>query len=235
MSYRILILIGVVAAIVGFIFLLPGKSPTLPVVGSDWVVHAGSPEVIGGYGDNLCYDGKGVQTVSGTLDLEISGEDTWSIEASIYTGMPLHPSSSDEIAGTIRIFARSDASSQLRENVDINGDIDDSNLPQTHALVAGEGVFDVYADGKPVYKGMRGEWSLADAVRRGDGSIRQSGLLYSPLLRDKTGFSDPDRVEFTLLLHSDVPDTGNKPPYSAVLHLVFSDVTIEKRPAITQQ
>ena len=234
MSHRIFVLIGVVAAVVGLLLVFSKEQPTSRMVGSDWVVRAGSPEVIGGYGDNLCYDGKGVQTVSGTLVLVISGEGTWSIEASLSADMPLHPSSGDDLAGTIRIASRSDSASYLIEDADINGDTDggDPNLPQTHALIAGEGVFDIYAGGRLIYKGMRGEWSLADAVRRGDGSIRQSGLLYSPLLRDKTGFSDRDRNEFTLLLHSDVPDTRNRPPYSAVLHLVFSDLTIEKRPTV---
>ena len=118
----------------------------------------------------------------------------------------------------------------------INGDIagGDPNLPQTHALLAGKGAFDVYVDGKLTYENLQGEWSLADAVRQSDGSIRQSGLVYSPLLRDKAGFSDPERTEFTLLLHSGESDENNKPPYSVVLHIVFSDVTIEKQSPVTK-
>ncbi len=235
MSYKILILIGVVAALVGLFFMLPSKQPTPLVISSDWAVHATSPEVIGGYGDNLCYDGKGVQTLSGTLNLTISKDGTGSIDASISTRKTagsLHPASSGELTGTIRIVSRIDPSSEVREDVDINGDITggDPNLPQTHALLAGKSTFDVYNNGGLVYRNLHGEWSVANAVRQSDGSIRQSGLLYSPLLRDKAGFSDLKRTEFTLLLHSDVPDGSNKPPYSIALHLVFSDVTIEKQP-----
>ena len=85
MIYRILILIGVVAALVGVFFMLPSKPPNPPAISSDWAVHATSPEVIGGYGDNLCYDGKGVQTLSGTLSLMISRDGTGSIDASVST------------------------------------------------------------------------------------------------------------------------------------------------------
>jgi len=67
-----------------------------------------------------------------------------------------------------------------------------------------------------------GVWSLADALRKDDGSIRQQGLTFSPLLRDKTGFSDPSRLEFTLLLYDDT--RGGISP--VLLHLVFRTVHI---------
>ena len=240
MSYRILILIGVVAAMVGLSFMLPNKPPTPLVISSALVVRAEAPEVIGGYGDNFSYDGKGVQTLSGTLSLTISRDGTGSIDASVSTTKtsgPLHPTSTDELAGTIRITSRVDATSKLQENATINRDTagGDLNFPQTHALLAGKSAFDVYVNGKLLYHNLLGEWSLADAVRQGDGSIRQSGLIYSPLLRDKSGFSDPKCVEFTLLLHSAAPDENNKPPYSLVLHLVFSNVTIDKQLSVTGQ
>jgi len=232
-SYRVLILVGVVAALVGLLFMLPNNSTTESNLG--WTVHAEAPELIGGYGDNFSYDGKGVQTLSGTLNLVIAKDGMGSLDAFVSTtdvAGPLHPSSTDELAGTIRITSRIDSSSQVRTQVEINGDISggDPNLPQTHALLSGKGAFDIYVDGNMLYENLHGEWSLADAVRQSDGSIRQSGLLYSPLLRDKSGFSNPKRTEFTLLLHSDESDAKNKPPYSIVLHLVFSDVTIEKQP-----
>lgn len=234
MSYRILILIGVVAALVGFFFMYSSYQ----WLGSDavWAIRAEAPRVIGGYGDNFCYDGQGVRSLVGFLTLSIAADGTGSIDASVSTtdgSGPLHPASSDELTGTIRIRSQIDDSSEVEEQLDINGDIQggDSGLPQTHATLTGKSTFDLYVDGELLYKNLLGEWSVADPVRQSDGSIRQSGLLYSPLLRDKSGFSDPRRLEFTLLLRFDVPDPNNDPPYSIVLHLVFSDVTIEKQPS----
>jgi len=237
-SYRILILVGVVAALVGLLFMLPNKPMTTD--NSAWVVHAEAPEVIGGYGDNFCYDGEGGQTLSGTLNLIIARDGSGSIDGTVSTtegSKPLHPTSSDELTGTIRIVSHIDASSDVSTDIDINGDTSrgDPSLPQTHALLDGKSTFDVYVNGPLLYEKLRGEWSLADAVRQSDGSIRQSGLLYSPLLRDKSGFSDPKRTEFTLLLHSEKSDANNKPPYSIALHLVFSDVTVEKQPPAVGQ
>ena len=148
MSYRILILIGVLAALVGLFFILPS-----PASDSGWAIRADAPEVIGGYGDNFCYDGKGVQTLSGTLSLVILKDGTGSIAASVSTtdgSGPLHPASSDELTGTFRILSRIDAASKVRQNIELNGDIagGDPNLPQTHALLAGKSAFDIYVDGK---------------------------------------------------------------------------------------
>lgn len=238
MIYRVLLLVGVVAALVGLFFVYSNyESP-----GSDavWAVRAEGPRVIGGYGDNFCYDGQGVRPLAGSLTLSIGADGTGLIDCSVSTtdaSGPLHLSSTDELAGTIRITSKIDSSSKLEELVEINGDIEggDSGLPQTQATLTGKSTFDLYVDGVMRYEALRGGWSLADAVRQSDGSIRQSGLLYSPLLRDKSGFSDPGRLEFTLLLHSDAPDPNNNPAYSIVLHLVFSDVTIEKQPQTPSQ
>ena len=241
MSYRILILVGVVAALVGLLFMLPNRPGTGQAGdNSVWAIHAEAPEVIGGYGDNFCYDGKGVQTLSGTLNLVIAKDGSGSIDVafSITEGSePLHPTSSDELTGTIKIASHIEASADVRTDIDINGDTADGDpsLPQTHALLAGRSTFDVYVNGDLLYENLRGEWSLADAVRQSDGSIRQSGLVYSPLLRDKSGFSDPKRTEFTLLLHSEKSDANNKPPYAIALHLVFSEVTVEKQPPAVGQ
>jgi len=237
-SYRILILIGVVAALVGIFFVY--SSYQWPGSNAVWAIRVEAPRVIGGYGDNFCYDGQGVRPLAGSLTLSIASDGTGSIDASVSTidaSHQLHLASSGELTGTIRIRSRIDDSSEVEEQVDINGDIEggDSGLPQTHATLTGKSTFDLYVDGELRYEALRGDWSMADALRQSDGSIRQSGLLYSPLLRDKSGFSDPGRLEFTLLLRSDVPDPNNDPQYSIVLHLIFSDVTIEKQQPTANQ
>jgi len=81
-----------------------------------------------------------------------------------------------------------------------------------------------------MYEDLSGEWALIQALRKNDGAIRQSGLVYSPLLRDKRGFADPEASEFLLLLHSDAEDSDNVPSYAVALHLVFANVTIEMGP-----
>ncbi len=230
MSFRIILLvIGVAAAAIGFFLFLGNGGEAL------WLIHAQAAHVIGGYGDNLCYDGLNVRPIDGNLVLRLASDGTGTLDLSATTTStsgPLRISETDEISGTITLSARLDDTSQIKQGIKIHGDTKNGNpiLPETSALIEGDGSFDVYINGILRYRGLHGEWSVADAVRKDDGSIRQSGLVYSPLLRDKTGFSDPARKEFTLLLHSDTADANNKPAYSIVLQLVFSDVTIDKQP-----
>lgn len=235
MTYRILILIGILAAVVGLIVFLPQPPEPLPTPKPVWFVQAKQPLVIGGYGDNFCYDGEGVQELSGSMWLSVGPDKSASIYASVSTkqgGEPIQTSTTEKLAGNIEIVAKADDFIELKQDLRVNGELDTGNvnLPSSHAILAGEVIFDLYLEGDLFYENLIGQWSIADALRRMDGSIRQSGLVYSPLLRDKTGFSDPERKEITLILHSDELDEGNQPQYSVAIHLVFSDVTIDKQP-----
>ncbi len=102
----------------------------------------------------------------------------------------------------------------------VHGDseIGESRLPAIHALYAGSGRFELLIDGVRQSVRWQGFWSIGNALRRPDGSIRDQGLVFSPLLRDQSGFSDPDQTELTLLIY-DSPDSD-----AVILHLVFPNV-----------
>jgi len=104
-----------------------------------------------------------------------------------------------------------------------NTDVGDSRLPVTHAHFAGSGSFELLVDGNKQPTEWVGFWSIGDALRQPDGSIRNQGLVFSPLLRDQSVFSDPNRTEITLLVYKS-PDSN-----AVVLHLVFPDVRAIER------
>jgi len=231
MIEKILLAIGVIA-LVGWFLLGTGEDE-----GPTWVVHADHPVIIGGYGDNYAYTGDGVRSLKGSLDLRLDipqseGTLMVSLETTEESGS-LQISSSEELSGAFRLVSRIDRSDRVEEGIPIYGDTgnDGPELPRTLAILAGWSRFDLYVNDKIRYSNLSGEWAAALALRRDDGAIRQSGLVYSPLLRNKTGFSDPEKIEFTLILHSEVPDPENDPPYTLALHLVFTQVTIENEPA----
>jgi hypothetical protein len=234
-THKILILIGIIAASVGFISLFTRPHPPLPIPNAIWVIEARQPLAIGGYGDNFCYAGEGVQELNGFLSLSIGPDNIGSIYASVSTTQgpnSIQASATDKLAGKIEIITKTKDLTEVKQEVQINREPGNENvdLPPTYALLSGQAIFDLYLQGQLLYENLIGKWSVANALRRPDGSIRQSGLVYSPLLRDKSGFSDPSRIEFTLLLHSDEPDENNRPNYSVALHLVFSEVTIDRQP-----
>jgi len=230
MTDRILIIALAVALIAGAFIVL--KESSFP----GWVVKADHPLVIGGYGDNFSYSGTDVRPLSGKLELMFDpNAHTGTIAVSITTSEgsgPIRLSSEDSLTGEITLSSRIGPDASIITDTDIYGDtgIRRPELPMTHALLAGESAFDLYLNGRLVYERLQGEWMVAQALRKEDGAIRKSGLYYSPLLRDKTGFADPKRMEFTLILHSTEPDSKNDPPYTAALQLVFTSITVNQGP-----
>ena len=230
MLARLFPLAVVIGLLAGAFLILSPRSP-------GWEVRADAPLVIGGYGDNFSYSGKGVRPLSGSLSFTYGPEvHTGVISVTLATTAEsgtLQLGAGGALSGEIKLSGRITPTDRIVADTDIHGDTGlwGPELPRVHAILAGTGTFDLLVDGKPVYTDMVGEWSLEQALHRPDGSIRKSGLYYSPLLRDKTGFADPDRLEFDLIVHSPDVDQGNNPPYTIVLHLVFTHVAIEHRPA----
>ena len=231
MNYRILLFLASLAALVALLWLNTGSKGE-----PSWFIHASFPKVIGGYGDNYAYSGDNVRPVEGVLELRLNGSRqrgtiTVLLQTTEASG-PLHVSAEQPFDGEITLVSQIDPSSTVNEEVFIHGDtgIGGPELPRTYATVVGWSRFDVFVDGALVHEDLSGEWALIQALRKSDGAIRQSGLIYSPLLRDKRGFANPEVNEFLLLLHSGAVDSNNVPSYAVALHLVFTDVTIEIGP-----
>ena len=230
MAYRILILVLVVGLVAGA-FILFSARPT-----TSWIVKADHPLVVGGYGDNFSYSGSAVRPLFGKLTLMFDpNAHAGTIDVSITTteeSGPIKLSAKDALTGVITLSSRITPKDRVITDTDIYGDtgIRGPELPVTHALLAGDSAFDLYLNGQLVYDNLQGEWMLAQALRKEDGAIRKSGLYYSPLLRDKTGFADPQRMEFTLILHSTESDPKNDPPYTVALQLVFTSILVNREP-----
>ena len=230
----VLIIVAVAAVVAGALLLtvLITPSPT-----SGWRISADHPVVVGEYGDNFQYSGKDVRPITGDVTLAVdptthTGTITATVSTTAASGA-LQVAAATKLTGHITLSSHITPADRVVSDADIYGDtgFGGPSLPTTHALIAGTSTFDLYVNEKLVYTGLRGEWSVADALRKPDGSIRQSGLVYSPLLRDKTGFSDPHRREFTLIIHFTAADPNNNPPYTVALQIVFTTVTVNHRPA----
>ncbi len=231
MNYRILLFLAGLAVLFGWLWLNTGSEGE-----PSWFIRASSPKVIGGYGDNFAYSGENVRPLGGTLELRLDaarqiGKITVSVQTTEASG-PLHVSAEQLFDGEITLVSQIDPSATVKEETFIHGDtgIGGPELPRTYATVVGWSRFDIFVDGALVHENLSGEWALIQALRKSDGAIRQSGLIYSPLLREKRGFADVEQSEVLLLLHSDAEDSENLPPYEVALHVVFTEVTIEIGP-----
>jgi len=194
---------------------------------AEWEILAEAPHVVGDSIDPFVYaGGELVRPVVGSAVVRLTGTGG-TVRLSLESPEPSPPLSLRDGSVVGRSWELSSSvgrSAGLWSETVVNGNtgLGERRLPETVALLAGESRFDLAVDRNRRLTGLSGFWSVARALRRDDGSIRQQGLVFSPLLRDKTGFSDPDRLELTLLLYDDGPGSN------VLTHLVFSDVVIER-------
>ncbi len=236
MVYRILVLAAAIALAVLLLLGIDHELSPLATGNASWVVRADQPLVAGGYGDNFCYSGANVRPLHGVLELRYDpvkreGTLTVTVETTSESGA-LRLAADKTLQGQIQLVSQIGTADRVLHDTPIYGDTGRGGpaFPQTLATLAGWSRFDLAVNSRTTATGLAGEWSIAQALRRSDGSIRQSGLVYSPLLRDKTGFANPKEIQLILLVHSDEADAQNAPPYTLALDLVFTQVTIEENP-----
>ena len=189
---------------------------------TDTRFEARNPRIIGSVEDAFDYAGENVHDIDGTATLRMNDNPVKGmIEIDLLLDGALLPwllADSSEHSVVLRM--RLEHADKNMRDASVHGDGEDgeSRLPEIHALYAGFGSFEILIDGKRQPIRWQGFWSIGAAVRQSDGSIRDQGLVFSPLLRDRSGFSDPERLELTVLIYE------SSESENVVLHLVFSDV-----------
>ena len=223
-TIRLWLVLALVGATVAVLLLRPPSPVT-----QQWIVSGSSPWIVGTPSDPFAYDGVHSARGDGTLVLTLdtaSGRGQLEAVAHPVGHRTIQLLSSLQTGSSVAV--RSDTLQLETADGFIYGDsgLWGPELPLTRARIAGSGSFEVRLDDTPVGDGLHGRWSLAAAVRRQDGSIRSGGLLYSPVLRDKTGFSSRDSLEVILIITTVDANEAE----AAELHLVFTDVRIEASP-----
>lgn len=215
---RSLLWMGLVAAGLAAAWLL---LVVIPLSG-DIRFEAQEPWSVGTAEDAFAYAGEGVRSIQGTAALRIDPITSGGIlEFDLSPDEALTALLNDEMPErSIVLRMRLAGADAVWTDRAVHGDseIGESRLPATHILYAGSGRFELLIDGVRQSVRWHGFWSIGNALRRPDGSIRDQGLVFSPLLRDQSGFSNPDRKELTLLIY-DARDSD-----AVVLHLVFPNV-----------
>jgi len=225
----LLLVFAAVAAIALVVLLIP--SPMFPNPSDAWKIVASDARLIGTPDAPFAYaGGDAVRSADGTATLDFDPDDE---AGSLLVRITLPEDQDaalpfDAVPGEEILLRAPLAAADLMIDSPIWGStgIGESRLPQTYALLAGSAIFDISIGDRSVTRVLTGFWSVGDALRREDGSIGQQGLIFSPLLREKTGFSNPARQELTILLYDE--SEGESP--AVQLHVVFGSVTIAQRP-----
>jgi len=198
---------------------------------SGWEILLGDPVVVGDLEDPFVYaGGDAVRPVEGGGRIRFSeGTESGSVRATVrLDGSASVLADGDPPVGEIVLRSRSSRANLVETDVVVHGETGrgESRLPETFALIYGAGPFELTLDGAPLRTDADVVWSVAQALRKDDGAIRNRGLVFSPLLRDDTVFADPDRLEATLLVYAPSGDGSRR----IVLHVVFRRVEILASP-----
>ena len=213
---RTLLWIGLAVAAVAAAWIVLGPTPVEAIEQFD----ATTPWVLGNSEDGFDYAGETIRILEGLVQLLVDPETiNGSLEITLKPDAALDvilsgQSSKRDI--TLRLDLRHAIAVWSHRQVHGDTGIGDNRLPGTFARYAGSGDFELLIDGVRQITEWRGIWSIAQALRQSDGTIRDQGLVFSPLLRDRSGFSDPERTEFTLLIYRSLESSDD-----IVLHLVF--------------
>jgi hypothetical protein len=226
---RSLVWIAAAIALVGALFWLVPDGNTVSDPVQDW--SAVDPWIIGPVDDDAYdYAGDAARTLEG-------GRATLSIDPTTNTGTLSVTLPVDAQASLVLADVQTPSATVLHQTISsdvllwidipVHGEtgVGDARLPETTAQIAGEGPIVVSVDGTPQSEEWTGFWMIGDALRRDDGAIRNQGLIFSPLLRDRSGFSDPERKELTILLYA------MSHPDEVVLQIVFPNPIESETPA----
>jgi len=216
--------VGAAAIVAGWLLIAPHVVPV------EWWIRAESPRVVGDSIDPFVYaGGESVRPVAGSASLRIAASSRGTIRISIEpleSDPPLSLRNASIAGRSWDLVSAVADSDEVWTGTPFHGDsgVGDARLPETTVLIAGRSGFDLTVDGNRRWSNLKGIWSIGHALRQDDGSIRQQGLVFSPLLRDKIGFSDAERLELTLLVYE--AGAGS----DVLVQLVFRDVIIERSP-----
>lgn len=207
-----------------------------------WRIEASDVRIIGGYGDNFAYDGENVRPLRGSASMTLNTEaGTGELEINLRTtpeSGAIRFSDDQSWEGEIRIVQRLDTGqmdmARIQEEAWLHGDTGNEApvMPRLFNYFATWGPSTIYVNGEEVVPMIGSHTMLSEQARNDAGRIvNAEGQVYSPMARDKTGFTDPQETEFHYVAHTSEPDQENFPPHTAWIHLHFGDVTVVEKPA----
>lgn len=206
-----------------------------------WHIRATGARIIGGYGDNFAYDGENVRPLDGYAEAKIDpatgkGKVTVKIRTTEASG-PIHFSEDTEWTGEIEIVQRLDTSkmdkARIATDVFLHGDTGNEApvMPEIYNYFATWGPSKIAVNGETAVPMIGSHTMFSEQARGPSGKIARGETVYHPMkVQDKTGFTDPDELEFHYVAHTSEPDGDNFPPHTAWIHLHFSDVEVLSKP-----
>ncbi len=220
----------------------PADEVDAALAGGSWKIEATGTRIIGGYGHNFAYNGENVRPLEGKATMTLNPDaGTAHLEIKLKTteaSGPIRFSADKEWSGEITIVQMIDLEkmkkARIAENVFLHGDTGNEApvMPKVYNYFATWGPSQVFVNGEEVIPMIGSHTMFSEQARGSNGKITTAdGQVYSPMVKDKTGFTNPRETEFHYVAHTTEPDKNNFPPHTGWIHLHFSDVTVVEHPS----
>jgi len=241
---RVIAGIGVLLLAATVTAFAPGEAPEATTEGAalhgQWQIRATGARIIGGYGDNFAYNGENIRPLDGHAEVTLNtaegtGEIIVEVETTSQSG-PIRFSEDQSFDGEIRIVQRLNAEqmdmARVEQDIWLHGDTGNEApvMPELFNYFATWGPATISVDGEEVVPMIGSHTMFSEQARGADGKITRNGQVYSPMVSDKEGFTNPQETEFHVVAHTTQPDQDNFPPHAAWIHLHFSDVEVLQKP-----
>ncbi|MFW6078498.1 MAG: hypothetical protein ACODAE_02685 [Gemmatimonadota bacterium] len=220
---------------------MDAATPDVAELPGTWTIRATGARIVGGYGHNFAYDGRNVRPLRGQAEATVNtvdgtGRVVVEIETTDRSG-PIRFSEDRSFEGRIRIVQRLNTermdAARIMESVRLHGDTGNEApvMPEIYNYFATWGPASISVNGQEVVPMIGSHTMFSEQARGADGRIEKDGQIYSPMVENKQGFTNPEETEFHFVAHTTEPDEDNFPPHTAWIHLHFSDVEVVEQPS----
>ena len=215
---------------------VPAQSPSK-------VFHAAGSNawIAGGYGDNLVFTGENYNKTDGFITIDVNDETNegmlvaqWEVEDWKYDA------SAPRAKGTMKVvwtdfFGEADfMDGGIVSNLVLHGDTGKEApvLPTLFSHSSGWGSADVYLNDEMIYDDIVAHYMVHDSTRdpvTNAVHTRDGVGIFVPALKGGDagdGFTYPDRILTTLIVHTDVKDPNNLPPFTMFMRIHFQNMSI---------
>ncbi len=219
---------------------------TAPTQPPSEMFHATASNVwiVGGYGDNFVYTGENYTPTDGFLTIDVIDETNegmlvaqWDVRDWKYDD------SKPRASGTMKViwtdfFGQTDLTDfmdgGISNDLHLHGDSGQESplLPTLYTYSAGWGSADVYLNDEMLYDHVVAHYMVTDGTRdpRTHAVHTRDGVgIFKPAPKGGDpgdGFTYPERILTHLVVHTDVLDRNNFPPFTMFMHINFENTSI---------
>lgn len=197
--------------------------------------------IVGGYGDNFIYDGSGYDRVNGYITIDVDDETNtgivfaeWRVDDWKYDDSKPSATGWMKVVWTEFVGPADFMDGGIASNLFLHGDSGQEApvLPTVYTYSAAWGRADIYLNDEKIYDDVEAHYMVTEgtrdpvnrAVHKKDGV---TVFVPAPMGGDSgDGFTYPQRMMTHLVLHTDVRDPDNFPPFTMFMHVNFENTSI---------